>query len=247
MVALHGNLSFRGVQLAEILARADVATRSLLDQPEFGRQMEAADRLPDALVVSIDRPVEGRNGLLRDVRAVQRRFEIPVLGVAMLSRLGIAPDVLRGYGFAGVIDPRTRPTDVLARVLRQMGLPTCDLGSHERASCVFPVELSLGRSRFVREFSINLSATGMRLTSTLPIDVNRDIRLRFELPSVAHGAIGVEARVVHRITFRNSQGCWEIGVFFKGLEDADREAIARYVESLLLREQHHSRAAVGCR
>jgi c-di-GMP-binding flagellar brake protein YcgR len=105
-------------------------------------------------------------------------------------------------------------------------------------SCTFPVGVTVGRIRRRREFSLNLSATGMRITSGLPIELNARIALRFRLPMVARRAIEAEARVVHRTTHRNTWGRWEIGVFFFAIEEPDREIVGQEVIRLLTHSPH---------
>ena len=51
---------------------------------------------------------------------------------------------------------------------------------------------------------------------------------------IAEGFRGqADARVVHRTTYRNSWGRWEIGIFFTAIADSQRVLIGREITRLL--------------
>jgi hypothetical protein len=228
-VVVDARIRVREQPLTRILREADVVAVELQDGTTLEEALSAS---PDLMIVSLDAdPLER----LREIqmRCAERGLRLPVLGVARIGLFGTDFGSLRAAGLVGVIDSRTGPETVVARVRRQLGIGACGVQANERVQCMFPLVVSGGAARRRREFALNLSTSGMRLTTALPIELNSSIDLRFKLPMVDQRVIEATARTVHQTTHRNSWGRWEVGVFLTSIDPIAAEIIQRELGRLV--------------
>lgn len=220
-----------GARLSKVLRDAGLAPIELEQREGVGEFLSCLPVPPDLLILPLGKADADGVKLLREVRQTERGRRLPVLGVVSIGEVGLDLRVLRAHGVVGVIDDRQTAGVALDRILRLLG-PLCQRGS-ERASCLFPVGVRLDKGPRRREFAVNLSTTGMRMTTRVPLEPNTDIGLRFRLPVTSNRTIEAQARVVHRLSRLNSWGRYEVGLFFYPLDDACLEALAREVDRLL--------------
>lgn len=232
-ILLVGSISVGGVHLAKVLRDAELATVELEEEEDIGEFIESLPAPPDLLILPLRGLDEEGLKSLREARRTERSRSIAVLGVVSMGDVGLDLRLLRAHGVVGVLDVRQGPGIALDRIVRLLG-PLCNRGS-ERARCLFPVGVRAAEGHYRREFALNISATGMRMTSREALDVNTDVALRFRLPMISAQRIEANARVVHRSSYRNSWGRYEVGIFFYPLEPMDRETVEREVERLLTR------------
>lgn len=231
-VALDGRVVVGGARLAAALREAGLDAIELPDGGRVEQRWQALSEPPDLMIVMLH---PQRLERLRELheRADERGWRFPILGVAQLGQIGAEVGLFRAHGVVGVIDARTSRACAVDRILRQLGVGPSGVQASVRAPCTFPVTVSGGTARRCRELALNVSFTGIRITSARAIELNALIGLRFRLPMIDCRAIEADARVVHRTTYRNSWGRWEIGLFFTAIEDSRREIIGREVVRLL--------------
>jgi len=233
VLLLVGRISVGGVPLAKVLRDANLAPVELEEEEDVGAFIESLPAPPDLLILPLRSLDDEGLKTLRESRRTERGRSISVLGVVSMGEVGLDLRLLRAHGVVGVLDLRQGPGIALDRIVRLLG-PLCNRGS-ERARCLFPVGVRADDGTHRREFALNVSATGMLMTSRGALEVNTDVALRFRLPMISPQRIEANARVVHCSSYRNSWGRWELGLFFYPLEPADRETIEREVERLLTR------------
>lgn len=168
---------------------------------------------------------------IRELRSSSRNRQIPILGVTSFAKNGLDIPTLRAHGVVGVIDRTSEPEAVIRRIDSMVGPLACSRLT-ERVPCFLPVEI-MGDSCPKREYALNLSASGIRLTIENPVELNTNLALRFRLPMVSENLINASGRVVHRLPKQNSAGCYEVGVFFYPMPPFSRDVITKEVERLL--------------
>ncbi|MEM7409174.1 MAG: PilZ domain-containing protein [Myxococcota bacterium] len=229
-IVLQGAVKVSGVRLAKILQEAGIETCELTDECDIGQVLQSLSTPPDLLILSLADLQEESLASLHASQTATRGRTIPILGIATPNELGSDLRALRAHGVVGVLDSRTTPNNALDRVVRHIGP---DRRGSERVPCIFPVIVSLDEGRGRREFALDLSNTGLRLTSATQLELNSDIQLRFRLPLVRSRPIETSARVVRVGEKRNTWGRFEIGVFLTDLEPSEHAAIESEVERLL--------------
>lgn len=214
-----------GGRISEVISseRYEVFCPAREDQLGCVGRMGDADLVIVALEADAPAPLE-RIRMVR--KAVGSRYP-PMLAVADVHALCIDIPVLRTWGIVGLVPLQASPEILRDRIDRL--LLADERRSCERSPCFFPVEVeSLGR-----EFALNLSASGMKLTAKTDVELNSELLLRFRLPVIAPDLIESGARVVRQSRTLNSAGRRELGVFFYPLSEGARQLIAREVGRLL--------------
>lgn len=229
---LVGPVVVGGARLSKVLSDAGLSSIEIEEDGGVSAFLSCLPVPPDLLILPLAPVDDGGIKILREIRQTERGRRVPVLGVVAMGA-GLDLRTLRAHGVVGVIDERQAPGVALDRIVRMLG-PLCHRGS-ERASCLFPVGVRLDDGPRRREFAVNLSATGMRMTSRLPLEPNTDVSLRFRLPMTSDRTIEAKARVVHRLNRRNSWGRYEVGLFFYPLGEDYREILTQEVDRLLTR------------
>ena len=85
----------------------------------------------------------------------------------------------------------------------------------------------------MNEYALDLSTRGIRLTSSRPIELNSNLKLRFCFPMVSDNLIEIDGRVIHILPRKNSAGHYEVGVFFYPMSLPCQTLIANEVKRLL--------------
>lgn len=233
VIVVIGPIAVGGVRLVKLLRDASLSPIEVDEDEDLAAFVGSLPRSPDLLILPLRGFDDEELKALREARRTQRGREIPILGVVAIGELALDLRILRAHGVVGLLDERQGPGAALDRVLRLVG-PLCNRGS-ERAQCLFPVGVRVGEGPRHGEFALNVSATGIRITSREPLEVNTDVRLRFRLPVISDRRIEARARVVHRSEHRNSWGRYEAGLFFYPLDAEDRAVVEREVDRLLTR------------
>lgn len=230
LVWLLGDCHLAQGSLSRILEDGDccVATVSSEELPRVTSESSTA-RLPDLIVLPFAAAEEEVLAEVRRIRATARARSIPILGIAGLRRLDLDIPSLRAHGIVGLIDERSGSEHALERI-NQIVRPFRSRRACERVPCFLPLEVERD-GRWCREYALNLSLTGMRMTSSVPVEPNTDVAFRTALPLVGEGPVEGRARVVYRAPKRNSAGLFEAGAFFYPMEPEAR----RLVESELVR------------
>ncbi len=143
----------------------------------------------------------------------------------------LSPGALRSLGIVGLTSGAADHEAVTRCVDQAVGSSWSDRGC-ERADCFIPVEVKRGRFRF-QEYVLNLSASGIRLTSVDRPKLDTDLQVSFRLPMSSGDPIRARGRVVHQMSKRNSAGRYEVGVFFDPIDPQYRKMISREVDRLL--------------
>ena len=230
-ILLGEDVSFSGASLSKIfdqskceLIKCDV--RESLDQ--FITDLEFP---PDLLMISIDSSNPSMLEEIRKVRASLRGRQIPILGMTTFTEHSLDIAVLRAHGVVGLIDTKAEHAMIKRRVDMILDGPGRNQ-LWERAPCFLPVEISEG-GRPKKEYALNLSASGFRLTTSKSLELNTNLQFWFRLPMVTNDQIKVDGRIVRKLPKRNSAALHEVGVFFYPMAIHFRNTIAREVKRLL--------------
>jgi hypothetical protein len=198
----------------------------------IGDQVLGLQTAPDLFIVSIPNDERALRTTLCALRSTVRGRKIPILGIADFAELDIDLAVLRAYGVVGLVDCRTKPESLIERLERLVrGKPQSGRVA-DRVDCFLPVLLECN-GRESEEHALNLSISGMRLTSTESLDLNSDLQLSFQLPLIAKREVRAAARVVRKLPLLNTAGRHEIGLFYYPLADVDSDLIELEVTRLL--------------
>ena len=230
-ILLGEDVSFSGASLSQILDQSKCElikcdVRESLDQ--FITDLEFP---PDLLIVSIDYSKPSMLEEIREARASLRGRQIPILGVTTFTEHVLDIAVLRAHGVVGLIDRKTDHRMITRRVDMILERPERNRLC-ERAPCFLPVEIAEATSPN-REYALDLSASGIRLTTKDSLDLNTNLQFWFRLPMVTNDRIKVDGRIVRKLPKRNSAALYEVGVFFYPMALRSRNTIAREVERLL--------------
>lgn len=197
-----------------------------------GDQVVDLPTAPDLLIVSISNDEETLRASLCALRSSVRERRIPILGVADFAEFDVDLAVLRAHGVVGLVDCRTKRESFVERLERLVGGSPRSGSVEDRVDCFLPVLLECD-GRKSEEYALNVSISGMRLTSSEQLELNSDLQLVFRMPLVASREVRVAARLVRMLPQRNSAGRYEIGVFYYPLGDADVDLIEQEVARLL--------------
>ena len=222
---------FNGIPLSQILDRRMFDLIKLAPHETILAKLTSLFPPPDFLVLLGDfsDPIMLAN--LREIHRSPRICQIPIIGV-VAGECGIDLDIrdLRSHGFVGLISEKADRE----LVTQFANLAIGSLRSKqpiERARCVIPVEVTNGRHR-TSEYALNLSASGMRLTSVNRQQLNSDLHVSFRLPMISGESVRAYGRVVYQVPSRNSGGRYEVGVRFHMIDLQSQKIISREISRL---------------
>lgn len=202
------------------------------DHTPVGDQVVDLPTAPDLLIVPISNDQEALRTLLCSLRTSVRGRQIPILGVADFAELEVDLAVLRAHGVVGLVDCRTTRETFVERLERLVESSRRSGRVADRVDCFLPVRLECDGMNS-EEYALNVSISGMRLTSSALLELNSDLSLVFRMPLIESREIRVAARLVRNLPQRNSAGRYEIGVFYYPFADADVDLIECEVTRLL--------------
>ncbi len=227
LIGLVHDIVFEGRAFAEILRDAG---HCVVQGPLEGDGTSTSG-CPQVLVMRIEAEDPACLDLIRSLRSSPRARAVPILGVTTFDKMSLDLQELRSHGVVGLVDARS-PADHALQRIAQIVRPRGLRRGSERVRCFFPVDVERDGGR-VREYALDLSVTGLRLTSEQALEENTDLQLRFSLPMVSDETIETAARLVRRDARRNSSGRYEVGVFFYPLEQRYVDVLRQEVERLL--------------
>ena len=223
-------LQYSGVPVQQVLHEAGYRALCL---PPTGFRMETtwkSNEPPSLVVLELD----CRSMLSFDwIRAMRRHpglRDVAILGITDVAELRFDVATLRAFGIVGVLDRRADRATLVERIrntLRQIAAGR----RAARVDCLFP--LNVGPEAIRRmEFARDLSTSGIRLTSAVPLEPNMDLDLRFCLRMVSDRELAAMVRVIHVLPLRNSWGRREAGAVFTSLNPEARRVVSTEVERL---------------
>lgn len=183
--------------------------------------------------------VEGNDGLGR-IRADGARPFIIFSNVQMPNE-GLQE--LKDKGLLGVVTPETTPED-MAFLLNRALFYDKMMRRNPRAPVNMPVVLTSG-TKVINSFASLLSRDGLFVVTLNPLEVNALCTLKFSLPGGVDLSTG--ARVLYRVAvnkelniianpkdpFKRMVSHPGMALFFTDLPVEDRDAIDRYIETIL--------------
>lgn len=185
-------------------------------------------RAPMLLVLPVcEEEVEG----IRRLRRLQVLAAVPILGVTRERGGPTSLEPLRSLGVVGLVDAQT-PLEHLVFRVEQIVRPRRPGRRHERVAVFFPVDVAVPDEPFRVLYATTLSAGGMGLLATRPIEPNTDVDLRFHL---LPGSDGLErkGRVVYCHEDPSARGVHRVGLFFYPADAAADQHLATEVERRL--------------
>lgn len=230
-IMIKDNLVFSGVPLSRILDKRKYDLIMHSQHETLRHEIASLTALPDLLILPIDSADSPMLDELREIRGSEQAGRIPTLCVITMDKIDLNPQALRSLGIVSVVDA-TADHETVTRCVDQAVESTGCTRACERADCFFPIEVKRGRNRS-KEFVLNMSASGIRMTSVERPKLNTDLNISFRLPMASEDSIKVRGRVVHQMSKRNSNGRYEVGVFFHPIEPQYRNTINREVNRLL--------------
>jgi hypothetical protein len=216
---LAPGLAARREQLLRILTQADI---DVVEASCEGGVAEALVRaLPlDLLILPIGPNRCPREEWFRSLQAQPGLEGLPILG-ALAGDLDVDQlETLRLLGLAGVVDLDAAAEQILFRVSRVLRREGLERRVHTRIPVDFDVTVDAD-AVVTTQRAETLSSGGMRLRSSLALEINREIRLRFR-PEPEMASIRANARVVNCSSPANGEAGYGVGVFFLDLSAADR-------------------------
>lgn len=230
-ILLEEDFEFSGIPLSRILDESKCELIKYDQHRPLDRVIDELEFPPDLLIASMDCTKPTMLEEIRKVRALMRGRRVPILGVTTFTEHVMDIAVLRANGVVGLIDRQaehwmiTRRIDMILEGPEQNQL-------WERVPCFLPVEIAETASPN-REYALDLSASGIRLTTSESLELNTNLQFCFRLPMVSNDRIKVDGRIVRKLPKRNSAARFEVGVFFYPMAPHSRNMIAREVERLL--------------
>ena len=187
---------------------------------------------PDFLILPIDFSNPMMLAELREIRRSERIFQIPILGVVTgKGNIDLNIRDLRLHGVVGLISETAGRKAVARFVDRAVGSTQSERFS-ERVDCIIPVSVMSGRTR-MSEYALNLSTSGIRITSAKSPKLNSDLDFSFRLPMISGESVSACGRVVYQMPIRNSGGRYEVGVRFHSIDSRSQKAIKCEVSRIL--------------
>lgn len=228
LIGLVQELCFDGRSLSEILLGAGhrVQMAAICE----GAPDELAEP-PQLLVIPIEAEDAECLVLIRSIRSSPRARAIPILGITSFEGMSLDLQTLRSHGVVGLVDSGSSADQVLERIRRLVRHPGARRAC-ERVGCFFPVMLE-HEGRQAQEYALDLSTSGLRLTSQWALEENTDLELHFSLPMIAEDEIHTTCRLARKSVRLNSCGRYEVGVFFYPLVPRFREILGQEVARLL--------------
>jgi CheY-like chemotaxis protein len=222
---------FSGRPLASILGRwnFEVATASSGDTA--AQAIEGYGRM-DLAVVALPGSPEADAALLETLRALPALEQTPILAVSRPDARAVDCDALRGLGVVGVMGCDRSPENAAFRVGQILPLGSMAERRHVRVPVDFAVEVETAVGR-TGQRAENLSMGGIRLCSTVPLEINATVGLSFRLPLNPCETIAVEARVIHCAPAAGREGVYTVGLFFRSIPPRGRTLVEVEIVRLL--------------
>ena len=230
-IVIKEDIVFAGVPLSRILDRRKYDLVIHNQQVTLRQKIASLIPLPDLLILPIDSADSPMLDELREIRGSEQAGRIPTLCVARMGKINLNPRALRSLGIVSLISG-TADHETVTRCVDEAVGSTWSNRNCERADCFIPAEVKRVRYR-CNEYVLNLSASGIRLTSVDRPKLDTDLQVSFRLPMASGGSIRARGRVVHQMSKRNSDGRYEVGVFFHPIDPQCRKMINREVNRLL--------------
>lgn len=230
-ILFREDIEFSGVRLPKILQGGSWELIECDFQEPLREAISNLDYRPDLLILSMGCANLTMLEEIREVRGLARNRQIPILGVTTFAKEGLDIPLLRAHGVVGLIDKKSDHEAVIRRI-NSIVEPLRESRFCERVSCFLPVEIA-GDTYSMNEYALDLSTRGIRLTTSKPIELNADLKLRFRFPMVSDNLIEIDGRVVHKLPRKNSAGCYEVGVFFYPMSLSSKKLIANEMKRLL--------------
>lgn len=228
LIGLVQELCFDGRSLSEILLRAGHRVEIVAISEGVRDELPES---PQLLVIPIEAEDAECLRLIRSIRSSPRARAIPILGITSFEAMSLDLQTLRSHGVVGLVDSGSSSDQVLERVRMLVRHPGARRAC-ERVGCFFPVMLE-HEGKQAHEYALDLSTSGLRLTSQWALEENTDLKLHFSLPMIAEDEIQVACRLARKSTRLNSCGRYEVGVFFYPQAPRIREILGQEVARLL--------------
>jgi hypothetical protein len=216
---LAPGLAGRREQLVRLLTEAQIeVVEASCESGVFDALVRA---LPlDLLILPIGPKRCPRPDWFRSIQAQPGLECLPILG-ALAGELDVDQlETLRMLGLAGVLDLGASAEQIMFRVSRVLRRDGPERRVHTRIPVDFDVTVDAD-GVVTTQRAESLSSGGLRLRSSLALEVNREIRLRFR-PEPEMGSIRANARVVNCSLAAQGVGGHAVGVFFLDLCASDR-------------------------
>jgi hypothetical protein len=216
---LAPGLAGRREQLVRLLTEAQIEVVEA--SCESGVSDALVRALPlDLLILPIGPKRCPRPDWFRSIHAHPGLEFLPILG-ALAGELDVDQlETLRMLGLAGVLDLGASAEQIMFRVSRVLRRDCLERRVHTRIPVAFDVTVDAD-GVVTTQRAESLSSGGLRLRSSLALEVNREIRLRFR-PEPEMASIRANARVVNCTPAAVGEGGHAVGVFFLDLSASDR-------------------------
>jgi hypothetical protein len=193
----------------------------------------------DLLILPVGPNRRPRPDWLQSIQAQPGLEGLPILG-ALAGELDVDQlEMLRMLGLAGVLDLGAAAEQVMFRVSRVLRRNGPERRVHTRIPVAFDVTVDAD-GVVTTQRAESLSSGGLRLRSSLALELNREIRLRFR-PEPEMVSIRANARVVNCTRGEEGGGGHAVGVFFLDLSASDRMRL----DSLIARRLGGTPASQG--
>jgi CheY-like chemotaxis protein len=230
-ILLVEDAGFSGGPLARILVRWNFEVVTAGRGDAAARAIEGLGRV-DLAVVALPGSRDADAALLEALRALPALAQTPMLAVTRAGVGIVDCDALRRLGVVGVMGCDRSPENVAFRVGQILPLGSVAERRHFRVPVDFAVEVEAQGGR-TQQRAENLSAGGIRLRSTVPLEVNATVGLRFRLPLHPDEAIALEGRVIHCAPAAGRDGAYTVGLFFRSIPPRGRTLVEVEIVRLL--------------
>lgn len=178
------------------------------------------DNPPIDLVVLDLRLPEGRGvELLRTIRKTDEHRPVVVFSGTIASTREV--NELASLGVNGYINEYTGPQHIVRALTPHLFNDAQTRRVSPRVSLVMPITYRVGNT-IVTGLSINVSAGGMAIRTTNPLDVDAMVKVRFRMPKGTHD-VEADARVAWSVQRVG------MGLQFTRIDASDQKALEAYV------------------
>jgi len=230
-ILLVEDAGFSGGPLARILARWNFEVLTASRGDAAAQAIEGLGRV-DLAVVALPGSRDADAALLEALRALPALERTPMLAVTRPDVGGVDCDALRSRGVVGVMGCDRSPENVAFRVGQILPLGSVAERRHVRVPVDFAVEVE-SQGGWTQQRAENLSTGGIRLCSTVPLEINATVGLRFRLPLHPDEVIAVGARVIHCAPAADRKGVYTVGLFFRSIPPRGRTLVEVEIVRLL--------------
>ena len=223
---------FNGTLLSRILDRRKFDLIKHASDETILTEVSSLIPPPELLILPIDFSSPMMFAELRELRHSERVRQIPILGI-VTEKCHIDLNIrdLRLHGVVGLIS-EAAGREAVARFVDWVVGSTQSKRFSERVDCIIPVSVTSGRTR-TSEYALNLSTSGIRITSAKRPKLNSDLDLSFRLPMISGESVSARGHVVYQRPIRNSAGRYEVGVHFRAIDFRSQNTINCEVSRIL--------------